>query len=253
MAKSSKNGGDKRSPLDQIYSQRREAITDFVFDESVVNVFEDMISRSVPGYSTLLSMLPVLSRYYIRADTRCYDLGCSLGAATLAIQQSVTQSGVEIIAIDNSPAMIEQCSQLVLEHPGMASVSVLEGDVCDEKIQNASLVVMNFTLQFIGENMRSSLVRNIYQGLNDGGAFLLSEKIRFDNDDEQDALMELHHAFKKVNGYSDLEISQKRSALENVLVPETIDQHKKRLLDAGFSRVFVWFQCFNFVSLLAVK
>lgn len=253
MAKSSNNGGSTRPPLDKLYSRPREAITDFVFDESVVSVFEDMIGRSVPGYSTLLSMLPVLSRFFIQPNTRCYDLGCSLGAATLAIQQSVKQDGVEIIAVDNSSAMIDQCSQLVLQHPARASVSVVEGDVCNEPIENASLVVMNFTLQFIAENIRGDLVGKIYQGLNKGGAFLLSEKVRFDDAEEQSTLIELHHAFKKANGYSDLEISQKRTALEKVLLPETIELHKARLKKAGFSEVFVWFQCFNFISLLAIK
>jgi len=238
---------------DQLYSQPREAITGFVFDESVVKVFEDMIGRSVPGYSTLLSMFPVLARYFVTSNSRCYDLGCSLGASTLAVQQGVDKHNVEIVAVDNSPAMIKKCEALISEHKTDTKVNVKMADVSEIKIENASLVVMNFTLQFIEESIRQNLVNKIYQGMNTGAAFLLSEKIRLSDENNDEKLISLHHAFKKANGYSDLEISQKRTSLENVLIPESVEQHIARLKQAGFSQVMVWFQCFNFVSILAIK
>ena len=126
-------------------------------------------------------------------------------------------------------------------------------DIKNVMIHNASLVVMNFTLQFIQQEQRLELLKNICKGLNQGGAFILSEKIITDDATQQDWMIELHHEFKRANGYSDLEISQKRTALEKVLIPDTVEQHKQRLLAAGFSQVMLWFQCFNFVSLLAVK
>ena len=241
------------SGLDKLYSQPREAIDDFVFDESVVKVFEDMIGRSVPGYGTLLSMFPVIARYFVTANSRCYDLGCSLGASTLAVQQGINKTKVKIIAVDNSPAMIEKCQTLISEHKSQVEVSVRQADIVELEIKTASLVVMNFTLQFIAEGERQTLVNKIYAGMNKGGAFLLSEKIKSNNEAEENRLISLHHAFKKANGYSDLEISQKRSSLEQVLLPETVEQHIDRLNKAGFSEVMVWFQCFNFVSLLAIK
>lgn len=238
---------------DQLYSQPRESISDFVFDQSVVAVFEDMISRSVPGYSTLVSMLPVISRTFLQASTHCYDLGCSLGAATLAIHKSTNVDHVNFIAVDNSEAMIDQCRTFFEQHADMACIEIQQADVFDVEIQNASLVVMNFTLQFIAESRRKALVEKIFSGMNQGGAFLLSEKIHYENVQEQERLTDLHHQFKKANGYSDLEISQKRAAIEKVMIPETIEAHRNRLLKAGFSEVFVWFQCFNFVSILAIK
>jgi len=243
---------DARVP-DVLYAQPREAITDFVFDASVVKVFEDMIGRSVPGYSTLLSMFPVVARYFVQNNSHCYDLGCSLGASTLAMQQGIDKSGVEIIAVDNSAAMVEKCQALVAEHSGNAKVTVIQKDICDLEMINASLVVMNFTLQFVAEELRETLICKIYAAMNKGGAFVLSEKIKTDSVLEQDRLTSLHHAFKKANGYSDLEISQKRTSIENVLIPETVEKHVSRLKDAGFSEVIVWFRCFNFVSFLAVK
>ncbi|RDH82351.1 MAG: carboxy-S-adenosyl-L-methionine synthase CmoA [endosymbiont of Galathealinum brachiosum] len=253
MKKNNENNGKHSNDLDTLYSQPREAITGFVFDDSVVKVFEDMIGRSVPGYTTLLSMFPVLARSFVTQNSRCYDLGCSLGAATLAIQQGIDNDNVEIIAVDNSSAMVEKCEALMINHESNVKVSVQQADICEIELSSASFVVMNFTLQFIPEKLRNILIKKIYSGLNKGGAFVLSEKIKFNNTVEQDRLTTLHHLFKKANGYSDLEISQKRSALDNVLMAETVEQHLSRLRQAGFSEVIVWFQCFNFVSFLAIK
>jgi tRNA (cmo5U34)-methyltransferase len=116
---------------------------------------------------------------------------------------------------------------------------------------NASLVTLNFTLQFIPLAQRSLLLSRIHAGLRPGGILILSEKIRFDDPQEEQLQIEMHHAFKRANGYNDLEISQKRSALDNVLIPETLEQHRTRLKQAGFRRADLWFQCFNFVSLVA--
>lgn len=242
-----------RSGQDRIYSQPREAIQDFVFDTKVVSVFEDMINRSVPGYAGLLSMIPVFTRRFVTASSNCYDLGCSLGAATLSMQQSVMCDDVTIFAIDNSVAMVSKCRDILDKHRNQVNVDVREADINTVTIDNASMVVMNFTLQFIDEASRDNVVDRIYQGMNTGGLFLLSEKIRFDSDEQQQLMTELHHEFKKANGYSDLEISQKRTALENVLVPETVEGHIQRLRRAGFSQVYCWYQCFNFISIMAVK
>jgi len=253
MKKIKQQKDQNTSKQDNLYSQPREAISGFVFDENVVDVFEDMIGRSVPGYTTLLSMFPVLARSFVTHDSYCYDLGCSLGAATLALQQGIDQDNVEVFAVDNSPAMIKKCRYITAQHSSRAKVTVEEADICDYPIRNASLVVMNFTLQFVSMNARSALIGNIFTGLNPGGAFVLSEKIIFEDEQEQNRLISLHHDFKKANGYSDLEISQKRSSLDNVLIAETVAEHKTRLKQAGFSEVVVWFQCFNFVSILAIK
>lgn len=253
MKKTRRSSDSSLSGADRLYATPREAITQFVFDESVASVFEDMIGRSVPGYSTLLSMFPVLSRYFVKARTRCYDLGCSLGASTLAMQQGIDQPGVEIVAIDNSSAMVEKCQQLMQQHATACDIRVQQADICDLEINNASMVVMNFTLQFIDESVRSQLIEKIYKGMNDGAVFVLSEKIKHEDAVQEERIVSLHHAFKKANGYSELEISQKRSALENVLRPETVAQHLQRLRSAGFSECFVWFQSFNFVSILAIK
>src|SRR5690606_18042833 len=241
------------SKPDDLYAQQRAVIERFPFDEQVVRVFPDMIRRSVPGYSTIIEMTGVLAARYAQPHSRLYDLGCSLGASSLAMAQLVHQPGCEIVSIDNSSAMIEQARHLLAQSSLQTPITLQHADVLDVSLQPASVVVMNFTLQFIAADKRDALVRRIAEALQPGGIFVLSEKISFADENEDRLQQTLHHAFKFNNGYSQLEISQKRTALENVLVPETLEAHRTRLLEAGFSRVSVWFNCFNFMSLVAFR
>lgn len=238
---------------DTIYAAPLDAITGFVFDERVVSVFPDMIERSVPGYSTIIAMTGVLAERYAQPHTRCYDLGCSLGASTLAMRAQLDRRDCEIVAIDNSPAMIARCETLIAADTHRTPVSLQLADINNIAIDNASVVVMNFTLQFIPPAQRETLLTRIAANMREGGIFVLSEKIRFDDAHLQQLNTDLHHAFKRAHGYSDLEIAQKRSALENVLLPETLAAHRERLRRVGFATVDVWFQCFNFASLVAIK
>jgi tRNA (cmo5U34)-methyltransferase len=245
-----------RNHRDDLYASRLDAIVDFRFDESVAGVFPDMIQRSVPGYSTVISMIGTLAAEYARSGSRCYDLGCSVGAATLAMLRQIKVPDCRIVAIDNAAAMIEHCrANIRADMPASESVAVdlVCADIRDVKIENASVVVLNYTLQFVPLEQRADIITRIYQGLRPGGVMLLAEKIRFADAGIEQQMIDLHHAFKRANGYSDLEISQKRSALDNVLIPETIGDHMERLTRAGFSRPQVWFQCLNFISILAVK
>jgi len=239
---------------DAIYASPLDEIIDFSFDEKVVNVFPDMIQRSVPGYGTLISTVGIMAARYAQDDSHCYDLGCSLGAVTLSMRQRIKNNNCDIIAVDNSQAMIEKGQRLLAEdHHNNVAVELLCADLLDVEIKNASVVVLNFTLQFIPVAERLALLQRIYEGLKPGGALILSEKLAFENETQNDFHIEAHHDFKRSNGYSDLEISQKRSALENVLIPETLAEHQTRLNQAGFEFVEKWFQCFNFASMVAVK
>ena len=241
---------------DQLYRQPLSQIGDFSFDEHVVDVFPNMIQRSVPGYGSLLRMLVYLAQQTVRPNTLCYDLGCSLGACSLAISTGVQAAelpadAVKIIAMDNSVAMIKRFRDN--NERSYVPIDIRHGDICKLNITNASLVVMNYTLQFIPPADRTALLANIYTGLNSGGVLMLSEKIHCANADMNDRFIDLHHRFKQANGYSALEVAQKRTAIEKVLVPDTLACHQARLKAVGFSRCEVWYQCFNFMSILAIK
>ncbi|NIB44548.1 carboxy-S-adenosyl-L-methionine synthase CmoA [Pseudomaricurvus alkylphenolicus] len=249
----SASDGTHKNGEDKLFASPLGEVTGFRFDQSVVEVFPDMIKRSVPGYATIISMIGNLAERYASSNSHCYDLGCSLGAATLAMRHRILASDCEIIAVDNSEAMIQRCQTVIDADSGEVPVQLVCSDLQQVAISNASVVVLNFTLQFIHPEQRQDILANIYQGLNPGGVLILSEKVTFGDQPHDELMIELHHNFKSANGYSDLEIAQKRSALENVLIPETLDTHRQRLKDVGFASTDVWFQCFNFASLIAIK
>ena len=238
---------------DAIYAKAHDQIVDFEFNEAVARVFPDMIRRSVPGYGTLITMLGLLAEEYAQPNSNIYDLGCSLGAASLSMRRRIPHHDCRIIAVDNSEAMTKQCRDNIADDLSPIEVDVLCADIRELSFERASVVVLNFTLQFLPPDQRQQLLENIYAGLLPGGVLVLSEKIVFDDADEAELLNNLHLAFKKANGYSELEISQKRSSLENVLIPESLAQHHQRLKSIGFKLSNTWFQCFNFASILASK
>lgn len=237
---------------DNIYAQPREHVSAFCFDEHVVRVFDDMIARSVPGYGLLLEMISVITREYAKPDTTLYDLGCSLGASTLAMRHSAP-AGTRIVAIDNAPAMIERAQHNITADAATAPVTLLCDDIRQLAFERSSLMTFNLTLQFIPAADRLPLLSRMADALIKDGALILSEKIQLPDAQKNQTITTLHHGFKRAQGYSDLEIAQKRSALDNVLIPDTLDTHIQRLHDAGFTQVVPWFQCFNFVSLLAIR
>ena len=243
----------KRQTTDTLYAKPLAEVSDFAFDASVAGVFTDMINRSVPGYRTLLELLGLLAAKYTQADSCIYDLGCSLGAATLMLSQHITAPGCRIISVDNAPAMVEKCRKNLADQPIQIPVDVICADIVDLPVTNASLAVMNLTLQFVNTRQRLPLLKKIHSGLIPGGALFIAEKMEMPNHSGQELFTELHHQFKKAHGYSELEVAQKRTALENVLIPETMETHIARLRKAGFGQIYHCFSCLNFAALLAVK
>ena len=241
---------------DRIY-QTEDGSEPFRFNRNVARVFPDMLHRSIPGYAASIEAIGSLAARYVRAGSNCYDLGCSLGAATLAMRQGIAHPACRIVAVDSAPAMIERCREIVDEDDRLngreTQVDIVQADMRDIEIVNASMVVLNFTLQFLDLDDREAMVRRIYDGLVEGGVLVLSEKV-VDENPRMDALLtEMHHEYKRRNHYSALEIARKRAALEDVLIPETVSAHRERLARAGFSDSGVWLRYFNFVSILAIR
>ncbi|WP_100657511.1 carboxy-S-adenosyl-L-methionine synthase CmoA [Alteromonas flava] len=240
------------SKTDTLFSQPLNKVEDFSFDDQVADVFPDMISRSVPGYDNILRIIEQLSERFAKPNSRIYDLGCSLGAASLAAAHGSRHQN-EIYAIDNSAAMLQRCQRYIRQFSHAAHISLFENDITEIEISNACMVIMNFTLQFVPLAKRDELIKRIYAGLECGGILVLSEKIKHPQPDADALLIDLHHQFKRTNGYSELEISQKRAALENVMQLNTLEEHQARLTRAGFSAVTVTQQQYNFCSMVAIK
>jgi tRNA (cmo5U34)-methyltransferase len=234
---------------DEVYRDRRGQIVDFVFDDAVAAVFPDMIRRSVPGYETVIPVSGLIVARHMPTGGRCYDLGCSLGATALAILRAVGDRSCRVIGVDNSAPMLERARALHATEP---RIEWRHADLREVAIENADAVVMNYTLQFVPPADRATLLSRIRNGLNRSGVLIVSEKVRSNDADEHVYKDELHAAFKRANGYSALEVAQKRAALDNVLIPDTPEEHASRLRAAGFSRVRTWFRCLNWISVLAL-
>ena len=169
------------------------------------------------------------------------------------MRSRINANNAKIVSVDNSQAMLSKLSKILESMPSRIQTELVNQDVCECNIDNASMVVLNFTLQFVPKNKRRALIEKIYNGLNPGGCLVISEKLHFEPESLNWLLSDLHHQFKRSQGYSDLEISQKRDSLENVLIPETLNTHIQRLNSCGFKSASPWFQCFNFCSLVAIK
>jgi len=240
---------------DRLFDSEITEPGDFVFDDRVVRVFPDMINRSVPGYAQLVPLIGMLARRYAQPGSNLYDLGCSLGAVSLAMGTAVQAGGARIFAIDNSAEMIQRLEEILQATADAALLPILplHQNVLDTQFENASVAVLNFTLQFVDPVERDGLLARIAAGLNPGGVLLLSEKICFEDPAEHELQNRWHHDFKRAQGYSKLEIARKRDALENVMKPDSLQQHRRRLRQAGFQHSYQWFQGFNFISLLAFR
>jgi tRNA (cmo5U34)-methyltransferase len=239
--------------IDKLFSTHLNKIADFSFDENVAAVFPDMISRSIPGYPLMIENIGRLAHQYCQPNSTIYDLGCATGTATLSMAKHVAVNDCQIVGLDNSPAMVKQCQQFVSQYHHPCPVKIKCADITTFMYQPSSVILMNFTLQFLAPQHREAMLQRIYEALLPGGVLILSEKFTHEHELGNELLINLHHQFKSDNGYSDLEISQKRTALENVMLTDSMATHTSRLEAVGFANIIPWFSCFNFMSLVAVK
>ena len=239
---------------DNLFKTPWQSQRSFRFDDSVAQVFPDMIRRSVPGYGNIISLSGLIARRHAKSNTALYDLGCSLGATTLSMAQKVTEPACEIIAVDSSQAMLARAQkEIARELNEPFPIHWINADITKIDFVLCSVVALNFTLQFIPLDLRETLLKKIYAALCPGGVLVLAEKIVEENKESQNILNTFHLDFKRANGYSELEIFGKRQAIENVLIPETSKTHTSRLRRAGFSEVTEFFHCLNFKAWIASK
>lgn len=238
---------------DDIYSTPRTLVPPFEFNARVAGVFDDMIHRSVPMYAEIVRRQAQMVKQNYRPGTRVYDLGCSTGNLAMDLCRRMPAGAFEMVAVDSSQAMLDIFQKRLDAAGRSADITPLCDDIRQVDMQPAGAVVVNFTLQFIAPKDRDALLQRIYHTLLPGGMLLFSEKILHPNQKMSDLQVDFYHRFKRENGYSELEISQKREALENVLVPESIETHHARLRRCGFSGVDIWLKWFNFSSWVCLK
>jgi tRNA (cmo5U34)-methyltransferase len=237
---------------DNLYTQTGPT-EKFEFNESVARVFDDMLERSVPMYRECLDSAVDWCARFAHKGTHVYDLGCSTGTLMTRLADKLpADSGVRLVGLDNSGPMLVKAREKLATSP--LPCKLVEADLQgDFSLTNASVVIMNYTLQFIPPEQRLRLARKIFQGLNDGGLLILIEKVKSDNSKFNETFIELHHQYKRAQGYSQLEIARKREALENVLTPWTVGENINLLMNAGFCSAEVFFKWNNFAGFVALK
>lgn len=240
---------------DKVFAKEIEKISDFKFNQDVASVFDDMVSRSIPNYHEIHKIIIDLVRRAYRGGT-IYDFGCSTGTTMLLIADYLRKNEKELpkfIGIDTSKPMLEKAAQKLKSHKLLDHVELIEDSITDIKVENAGMAIMNYTLQFLPLDQRLEVLKNINNGLNDGGYFVLAEKIICQDEEIDELLVDLYYDFKRRNGYSEMEISQKREALENVLIPLTPKQQLEMLNEAGFKKSEMIFRWYNFACYLCMK
>ncbi|WP_367105047.1 carboxy-S-adenosyl-L-methionine synthase CmoA [uncultured Psychrobacter sp.] len=267
MSQSTKNNSSNNTIkpdtlFDKPFTTPLDKAARFSFDEQVVACFPDMIRRSVPGYGQVLAMLPLFARRHCKYRqqndngqrvSRIYDLGCSLGGASMALAGEFEPHDLQIKAVDISPAMTTEAKTLLADNYSKHDIKVITADIRDIELEPCDMVILNLTLQFLPVEDRVAVLDKVYAALEKGGILVLTEKTHA-LDEQYDAwLVERYYDFKRANGYSEMEISGKRNALENVLITDTLDEHHQRLDHVGFKRHLTWFQFLNFVSIVAFR
>jgi len=238
---------------DAVFSDKQAHVQDFAFDQKVASVFDDMVDRSVPMYADFQRMITEMVGDYATPGSSIYDLGCATGTTMLSLDKVVDPTS-KLIGVDLSTEMLDQC-RMPLEQgarrvPYELGCADLNGSM---QIKNASVVLMVLTLQFVRPLQREILMQSIFRGMNDRGCLILVEKVLGEHSDFNRYFIKHYYDMKRRNGYSDLEIAQKREALENVLVPYTLTENWEMLRRAGYRSWDVFFKWYNFCGIIAVK
>ncbi|GGH44024.1 carboxy-S-adenosyl-L-methionine synthase [Dyadobacter endophyticus] len=246
-----KNLGSENS--DQVFKEEITKVSDFKFGTTVVNVFDDMVSRSVPYYNEMQRMLAEIAADHVKEGTFVYDLGCSTGTTLIGLDELIP-SDIRFIGIDESQEMLDKCDLKLKEAGFVRPYDLVSGDLHQQlPITNGSVVILCLTLQFVRPLYRERLLKNIYDGLNPGGVLLLVEKVLAESSIFNRDFIKYYYNYKRRNHYSELEISQKREALENVLIPYKLSENMLLLKEAGFADCEIFFKWYNFSGMIAHK
>lgn len=222
----------------------------FEFDEAVASVFDDMLTRSVPFYDEVRKLVISLILAEQQEGKKVLDLGSSTAKFLLDLHSKMDDK-MKLKGIDNSQAMLDRAKQKC--HAFGAHIDLELADMLRYTYHQEDIIVANYTLQFIRPMQRVELVKKLYDGLNDDGIFIFSEKVVFEDKKLDKQLIDIYYDYKKEQGYSEYEIAQKREALENVLIPFTIRENIQMCQEAGFKQIDTVFQWANFVTFVAKK
>jgi tRNA (cmo5U34)-methyltransferase len=238
---------------DKVFNEEIKKPSDFKFSSKVASVFDDMVNRSVPFYGEIQRMIAELSAGQALPGTNVYDLGCATGTTLIGMNTTVAEE-IHFIGVDDSEQMLDKCRNKLQENGFKRTFELIKADLNQGiVIHNASVVVSCLTLQFIRPVYREKFIWSVYDGLISGGVFILVEKILAEEDCINRDFIKYYYDMKRRNHYSEMEISQKREALENVLIPYKLSENILLLRECGFAHTEIFFKWYNFAGLIAFK
>ncbi|MCL2458710.1 MAG: carboxy-S-adenosyl-L-methionine synthase CmoA [Desulfobulbus sp.] len=240
------------TPEDTLYTAGAVA-EDFAFNDRVADVFDDMLNRSVPYYRTVIDGMAQLLACHLTAGATVCDLGCSTGTTLLELARRLPELQLRYVGIDNAPAMLAKARSKSAMFSKSDVLRFVEADITTCRLPRSEAIICNYTLQFLRPLTRQTFVRRLHEAMPAGGILFLGEKTishagRLNRD-----FIDIYHAFKKQQGYSELEIAAKREALENVLIPFSLEENIALLREAGFAETELFFRWFNFTAIVALK
>jgi tRNA (cmo5U34)-methyltransferase len=243
------------TPADRIFATPRPKAEDFNFGAETTAVFDDMVDRSVPYYAEIQRMVAELAGDFAIDGTNVYDLGCSTGTTFLRLDETIpADRHVTCIGLDNSTAMLEKAKRKLEAHGFKREHQLRCADLNKAiDLENASVVILNLTLQFIRPLYRDQLIAAIYRGMVPNGCLIVVEKVLGESSTFNRLFIQHYYEMKKRHGYTEMEIAQKREALENVLIPYRLKENEELLQRAGFQHVDVFFKWYNFCGIIAIK
>jgi tRNA (cmo5U34)-methyltransferase len=217
-----------------------------------------MALRSIPHYQEVQRMCAELCYSYYKKNSVIYDLGSSTGQMALMLSRQFSRKKFTYCGIDNSAEMVKKACLNTSHLPTSHHTRFFQSDIRNFPLpgtgeEKTSIILANYTLQFLAPRERAPMLKKIFEHLPRGGILIFSEKVLESAASTTDLFVKFYYEFKKRNGYSELEIAQKREALENVLIPLSEMENREALAQAGFSKVSLFFKWYNFASYLAEK
>ena len=239
--------------IDKVFSEGDFQKGSFRFNSSVASVFDDMANRSIPFYREVIQLTGQLAETVVPNGGRVYDLGCSTGNTLMFLAQSLQHKKIKLIGCDPAEAMLTKAAEKAAAFTYSHEIEFIQNTCENIELADADLIIMNYTLQFIDKAERPALLKKIFKALKPGGVFIISEKLKQESKRVEDFNTQTYEKFKAGNGYSDLEIANKRQALENILIPGSLNENISQLTDAGFTETETIFKWLNFATFAAFK
>jgi len=219
--------------------------------------FDNHIDASIRHYSSLHDDVVNLSRYFVENDTKVVDIGCSTGKTIEAMvkQNHETAPSAHYCGVEYAEVFQAEMTDREKRLNGEGHhICFQNKNIIHHNFSNCSLVTSIFTLQFMQPLWRKKVMQNIYDGLNEGGAFIFAEKTYAENSRIQDMITSTFYEYKAEH-FTYEDIMEKEKTLRTMLKPMTWNELVALLTSVGFdsTKIQPFWMNHLFVGAIAIK